>query len=192
MTKSKTSTIAIVVLSVLLAAALAATIVLAAFTATGRASTTITFGGNLTMTLSATSDDYTIAGGTGSTELTITPKSNNFTGAVTIPTVNATTNMDSWVAFTYTATIKDRNGQTATNDLITVTPVTTFTEEEGAYVAQVTANTASPVVGFTITAADNNYDAVAGYSVTINMNFGAADSESDDGKASAIAQAKAA
>ena len=51
MTKSKTSTIAIVVLSVLLAAALASTIVLAAFTATRTASTTITFANGITVTV---------------------------------------------------------------------------------------------------------------------------------------------
>ncbi len=49
MTKSKTSTIAIVVLSVLLAAALAATIVLAAFSASQKATTTITFGNGVTL-----------------------------------------------------------------------------------------------------------------------------------------------
>lgn len=49
MTKTKMSTVAIVVLSVLLAAALAATIVLAAFSFTGKASTTLTFGGGVTL-----------------------------------------------------------------------------------------------------------------------------------------------
>ena len=47
MTKSKSSTIAIVVLSVLLAAALASTIVLAAFSQTKKAETTLTFGGGV-------------------------------------------------------------------------------------------------------------------------------------------------
>ena len=49
MTKTKVSTIAIVVLSVLLAAALAATIVLAAFSFTRSATTTITFASGLTL-----------------------------------------------------------------------------------------------------------------------------------------------
>ena len=49
MTKSKSSTIAIVVLSVLLAAALASTIVLAAFNASRTATTTITFGNGITL-----------------------------------------------------------------------------------------------------------------------------------------------
>ena len=51
MTKSKTSTIAIVVLSVLLAAALASTIVLAAFTFSRSATTTINFAGGITLTI---------------------------------------------------------------------------------------------------------------------------------------------
>ena len=51
MTKSKTSTIAIVVLSVLLAAALASTIVLAAFTFSRTATTTIQFAGGITLTV---------------------------------------------------------------------------------------------------------------------------------------------
>ena len=49
MTKSKSSTIAIVVLSVLLAAALASTIVLAAFSQSRTATTTITFGNGITL-----------------------------------------------------------------------------------------------------------------------------------------------
>jgi len=50
MTKTKMSTVAIVVLSVLLAAALAATIVLAAFAFTGSAATTIKFANGITVT----------------------------------------------------------------------------------------------------------------------------------------------
>ncbi len=50
MTKTKTSTVAIVVLSVLLAAALASTIVLAAFSFGRSATTTITFGSGVTLT----------------------------------------------------------------------------------------------------------------------------------------------
>ncbi len=49
MTKTKMSTVAIVVLSVLLAAALAATIVLAAFSFSRTASTTINFAGGVTL-----------------------------------------------------------------------------------------------------------------------------------------------
>ena len=56
MTKSKSSTIAIVVLSVLLAAALASTIVLAAFNFSQKASTTITFGDGLTLEVNGISD----------------------------------------------------------------------------------------------------------------------------------------
>lgn len=55
MTKTKMSTVAIVVLSVLLAAALAATIVLAAFSFTGKASTTLTFGNGITLEVTGVS-----------------------------------------------------------------------------------------------------------------------------------------
>ena len=64
MTKSKTSTIAIVVLSVLLAAALAATIVLAAFTATRSAVTTIQFAGGLEMKVAYENGQYTASDNT--------------------------------------------------------------------------------------------------------------------------------
>ena len=50
--KIKSSTIAITVLSILLALAVASTIVLAAFTANKSASTTITFGGGITISVS--------------------------------------------------------------------------------------------------------------------------------------------
>ena len=54
MTKSKSSTIAIVVLSVLLAAALASTIVLAAFNFSRQTSTTLTFGGGVELKVANT------------------------------------------------------------------------------------------------------------------------------------------
>lgn len=56
MTKTKTSTVAIVVLSVLLAAALASTIVLAAFSFGRSATTTITFGSGVTLTATGITD----------------------------------------------------------------------------------------------------------------------------------------
>ena len=55
--KIKTSTIAITVLSILLAVAVASTIVLAAFTANKSATTTITFGGGVTLQVTKTSMD---------------------------------------------------------------------------------------------------------------------------------------
>jgi len=59
MTKTKMSTVAIVTLSVLLAAALAATIVLAAFAFSGKATTTITFAGGIELTASGINNDGT-------------------------------------------------------------------------------------------------------------------------------------
>ena len=56
MTKSKSSTIAIVVLSVLLAAALASTIVLAAFNFSQKATTNITFGNGVAISVSGMTD----------------------------------------------------------------------------------------------------------------------------------------
>ncbi len=55
MTKTKMSTVAIVTLSVLLAAALAATIVLAAFSFTGSATTTLTFGNGISLEVTGVS-----------------------------------------------------------------------------------------------------------------------------------------
>ena len=55
--KIKTSTIAITVLSILLAVAVASTIVLAAFSANKQASSTITFGGGLTIQVTNTTMD---------------------------------------------------------------------------------------------------------------------------------------
>ena len=52
--KIKSSTVAITVLSILLAIAVVSTIVLAAFSATKSASTTITFGNGITLTISGT------------------------------------------------------------------------------------------------------------------------------------------
>ena len=80
MTKSKTSTIAIVVLSVLLAAALASTIVLAAFSASRQATTTIQFAGGITLTVTGIS-------GTGSENWNVTDGSSAYTladGSVTV------------------------------------------------------------------------------------------------------------
>ena len=77
MTKTKMSTVAIVTLSVLLAAALAATIVLAAFSFTGSASTTLTFGNGISLEVTGVSGNawnaHTIdATGTISSETTST------------------------------------------------------------------------------------------------------------------------
>lgn len=77
MTKTKMSTVAIVVLSVLLAAALAATIVLAAFSFTGKASTTLTFGNGITLEVTGVTGDawnahLVSASGTISSETTST------------------------------------------------------------------------------------------------------------------------
>ena len=102
MTKSKTSTIAIVVLSVLLAAALAATIVLAAFTATGRASTTITFGEGLTVTLSG--DDVQTAGNT----VELTPKSGlTDTGDIYSNALTATPSRTAHIAYKPAITVSE-------------------------------------------------------------------------------------
>ncbi len=98
--KIKSSTIAITVLSILLALAVASTIVLAAFSANKSASTTITFGGGLTLTLSsATSTDFGSAGVDSGDTFIITPTNTAFAGAVEVPAISGTLNMNGFVGF---------------------------------------------------------------------------------------------
>lgn len=99
--KIKSSTIAITVLSILLAVAVASTIVLAAFSATRQASTTISFGGGLTMTLSsAANDDFNQLAATTDQTVTITPKETTFSkDGVTMSALKAQTNEAAYVGF---------------------------------------------------------------------------------------------
>ena len=150
MTKSKTSTIAIVVLSVLLAAALASTIVLAAFTFTRTASTTITFNGGITVTvtgITGTQDPYawnSTVGSTNKTDASVT-----VTGAesVSFDAISATVaGQAAYVAVK--ADISNTGGVARTADyadtVIDATTVTELTGKTGWYIVG-TGTTASLV-----------------------------------------------
>ena len=121
MTKSKSSTIAIVVLSVLLAAALASTIVLAAFNFSREATTTITFGNGIAVDVTGIegSDPYYWDYTQGSTDGSV--GSINVTGGDTITlkqiTAEVTTETAAFIA------IKANIAETPNNDDITKTPL---------------------------------------------------------------------
>lgn len=207
--KIKTSTIAITILSVLLAVAVASTIVLAAFSATKTATTTtITFGGGMQLTLEAGASDDFDANFAGDT-LTITPKdSKTFTSSVTIPAIKASVNMDAYIAYKVAVTVTDRaSGNVAmtytsatktfasgylgssTDTLkVVVTPSTDFAAGTGdgvfnntaASTAFVASDTAANIIDAIIISVDNNnYSAVAGYSVTVDITFFAGDAETE-------------
>ena len=183
--KIKTSTIAITILSVLLAVAVAATIVLAAFATTKTATTTITFGGNLTLTLSSPASEGNFSAGALSGDtLTITQTNAGFTNAVTVPSISGETNMKANVAYKVTYTIKDRNGSEKTAQdagmTITVTPASGFTESDGVYVSNeqngFAANSSTAIID-SISVSATDYNAIAGYSVEIQIKFNANDFE---------------
>ena len=109
MTKSKSSTIAIVVLSVLLAAALASTIVLAAFNASREASVNITFGQGVSLSVTGIqgSDDpyYWIAEVGGEENNTGTVSNVAADDNVTLKAISATvTGQDAYIAVYATIT----------------------------------------------------------------------------------------
>lgn len=115
--KIKTSTIAITVLSILLAVAVASTIVLAAFTANKSATTTITFGGGLTLTLGSDGNDNfavdTTNDGTETANLTLTPQADavGFSGVLTLPNIKGSTNLDAVVGVKVGFEYSSNNGQ---------------------------------------------------------------------------------
>ena len=110
--KIKSSTVAITVLSILLAIAVVSTIVLAAFTANKNASTTIQFGGGLALTLSSEGNaDFEVDAtdnGAGSASLVLNPvDSKTFSGAITIPAVKAAPSMEAFVGYKLTFSVGD-------------------------------------------------------------------------------------
>ena len=208
--KIKSSKVAITVLSILLAIAVVSTIVLAALSVTRNATTTITFGGGLTLELQTATDSNFKSEMSGDT-LTITYTGGSApTAALTIPTIQGKVNMDAYIGYKVAVTVTDRGSQdvtmtygtntftspalgSSTDTLqVAITPGSDFTataDNNGTYT-----NTASP--DNAITTADNfadlldlsisvtgsaNYSLVAGYIVEINIEFIAADSQSDDG-----------
>ena len=105
--KIKSSTVAITVLSILLAIAVVSTIVLAAFTATKTGTTTITFGDGLTLTV--TGDDVTSGGEEGDTSFTISKTNLSATADATVGTVTATASEDAFIAYKITPSASGTN-----------------------------------------------------------------------------------
>ena len=106
MTKSKSSTIAIVVLSVLLAAALASTIVLAAFNASKTGTTTLTFGNGLTLEITGTGVEQ---GATTDTSFTISKTGLSSFDEATITNITATANQNAFIAYKITPSASGTN-----------------------------------------------------------------------------------
>lgn len=133
MTKTKMSTVAIVTLSVLLAAALAATIVLAAFSFTTKASTTITFAGGLTLeatgitnanwNVRSVANDGTIAG----TKLTTTTNQTNGVALESISLKNTSTTTAAKVAVAVVITVTGVDPEGAVHFYVTDGAATTAT-----------------------------------------------------------------
>ena len=171
--KIKASTIAIVVLSLLLAAAVASTIVLASYTATKRATTTITFTSGLSLTLTCTDPAVNLAA-TSNEAFTVSKTGLTASGDV-ITGIKGETNMASTITFNLLPTISGQNSEgknfglkengrdTATNGQVawTIVAITPAVGEPGGaeYVAPVYTDVAKVTVSFgnttTVTAGDN-------------------------------------
>ena len=113
MTKSKSSTIAIVVLSVLLAAALASTIVLAAFSQSKEATTTITFGNGITLNVTGITEHTTDTYSWDVTGATLSSGSVTINGdaAVSLDQISVqVAGMDAYVAIKATVSVSGGTG----------------------------------------------------------------------------------
>ena len=204
MTKSKTSTIAIVVLSVLLAAALAATIVLAAFTASGRASTTITFGEGLTLTLSGTD----VATGANSNTVTLTAKDGlTAGGTIYSNALVATPSRDAKIAYKPTATVSSGfTAGAATNGTNAVTWTITNTSTSGTITLTMAytgaswdssnscltineATTAGVNLYDTISVTADNANDLAGLTITFAITIGAVSADGEMSEAITVMNA---
>ena len=180
--KIKSSTIAITILSVLLAVAVAATVVLAAFSATKTSTTTITFGNGLTLALSSTTNnDFTMSGGEGSTDLTITPTQTSYSGDVTIPAIKGQLSEAGFIAYKLTVAVKDSEQEnvamtfaddayTAENLSVAITPSSGFTSKGNGLYAGAGATSAAEIIS-SIAITSEDYNAIANYSVTITIKF---------------------
>ena len=202
--KIKSSTVAITVLSILLAIAVVSTIVLAAFTTTKNASTTITFGGNLTLDLQSSANTYFQAGSLSGDTLTISPTGTEPTGEFSTPTIQGKTNMDAFIGYKVVVTVTGRDAAPVTMSY--ADGVYKSTELTTGVTLQATINEAENFVAGTgdgvfqnvttgITAGSyedllsvdialnggSDYSVVAGYTISINIQFIAADSDSSDG-----------
>ena len=196
--KIKSSTIAITVLSILLALAVASTIVLAAFSQSKEVTTTLTFGGNLTLEIGGTSNkDFTYAADTANKSITITPIGDGFTKTAEMPAINGKTNISAYSGYKIAVTAKNRNSQpvtmtagdsntfTASDDSgleVVVTPATNFTQNTTNKDCWINATAPLNATGTTdmitkISIGGDNIDSLMGYEVTITITFYAEDSQ---------------
>ena len=191
--KIKSSTVAITVLSILLAIALVSTIVLAAFTVSQNARTTITFGGGQTITLSsATGTDFNTPGSVVDNAFVITPTNSSFAGAVTVPQISGELGLDGFVGFKIWAFHYESTGSPAWGSAteitdtattvgqvsVTVTPAADVEYASGVYYYNggegglLTASTETPLItSISITATGNDYNNVTGDRVQIAIVF---------------------
>ncbi len=185
--KIKTSTIAITVLSILLAVAVASTIVLAAFTAGRTATTTITFGGGLNMTLtSAESTDFNEVAATTNATVTITAKDNAFAkDNVEMGALKAQTNQAAYVGFKLS--VANGSGTTGTWSYaggvftnteaklkVTFTTTATAGTDDGVYYFASATTADTDVTVFSkavISSTSGSVDDIAGKSIDITITF---------------------
>ncbi len=205
----------------MLAVAVASTIVLAAFTANKSATTTIQFGGGLTLTLgSAGNDNFDIDAtdkGTGTANLTLNPKgaADGFSGVLTLPNIKGSTNLDAVVGvkvkFEYSSNgsawtdmIVDESGNFASQEVsgqtinVTVTKATALTQDDTNKAIYVTgkmtadASATSLTELFTsFTVSSTSDDTFVNYRVRMTLTFTATNVTSASEVATAQAAVKA-
>ena len=186
--KIKSSTVAITVLSILLAIAVVSTIVLAAFTATQKASTTITFGGGLTMTMnmSANSDFQAVTDDTNQS-VTIETTGPFSKDDVTMPALQSKTSEAAYVGWqivldsnnsgwTYDSGTKTFTNTTKQLKVVITTgaAVTASVSEDGVFyfTDATTANTYQNIFeSLVVSSTTDDVNDIAGESVQIAFNF---------------------
>ena len=165
MTKSKSSTIAIVVLSVLLAAALASTIVLAAFSVSRTATTTITFGEGIEIEVSGISGSGTYYWNTSGTATNInTGNVTNATSAIALSAINIQNTSSANVPIYVIAKVTiEEDDSDVTSTYMTEAPDGWFAlGATGWYIYGTNADTATPI------AQSANADFVDEISIAVN------------------------
>lgn len=186
--KIKSSTVAITVLSILLAIAVVSTIVLAAFSTTRTANTTITFGGGLTMTLnmSANADFQAVTDDTKET-VTINPTGTFAKDDVTMAALQAKTSEAAFVGWqivldtdntgwTYESATKTFTNTTKKLqvEITTGATVTASDSEDGVFyfTDATTADTYQNIFEtLVVSSTTDNINDIAGQSVQVAINF---------------------
>ena len=186
--KIKSSTVAITVLSILLAIAVVSTIVLAAFSTSRTATTTITFGGSLTMTLNmAENDDFQAVTDDTSQTVNINTTGTFAKDDVTMAALQAKTSEAAYVGWqivldtnntgwTYESDTKTFTNTTKKLQVVITTgaTVTASDSEDGVFyfTDPTTANTYQNIFEtLVVSSTTDNVNDIAGQSVQIAINF---------------------